>query len=507
MRDTAKYKPAIGKNIIENLTLGMYDDPRFVYREYVQNAADQIDIAFRQGQFESKNDAFIYINIDKENSRVVIEDNATGIESQKVLPLLGNIAQSNKNRYADKGFRGIGRLGGLGYCNKLTFETSFEGETTKSTMVWDAKLLKKIINDNSIQIEAAELISIITDYIFEEEKKDTHYFRVIMEGVTNEKLLNCEFVRDYLSMVAPLPFASHFTHRTKIYEEARKKNIRLDEYNIQLNQEQLFKGYKNSIYRGSKVEEGDTIVDVNFFEEVFNDTLLYWGWYGISPNMHQIPDENIERGIRLRKSNIQIGLETRLDIYHKEKLGNRYFIGEIYAVNKELIPNARRDFFIENDECIELVNKVQDFFHTKLYTLYYDFSKKNEYVKNIQILESLNEKLDDKSLDKEEKAKLSTEVKNVEKKVAKTKKTLVKLKNKYKGQILGEIIEEIDIDCEEKDQEPKDEKQPDSSSNKQPKKLSAKEEAVLNKVYEIIRQTLIRQTAEELILKIEGEIR
>jgi molecular chaperone HtpG len=63
--------------------------------------------------------------------------------------------------------------------------------------------------------------------------------------------------------------------------------------------------------------------------------------------MHQIPDENKERGIRLRKSNIQIGLENRLDEFHKEDLGNRYFIGEVYAINKELIPNARRDFFID----------------------------------------------------------------------------------------------------------------------------------------------------------------
>ena len=30
----------IGKNILENLTTGMYPDSRFIYREYIQNAAD-----------------------------------------------------------------------------------------------------------------------------------------------------------------------------------------------------------------------------------------------------------------------------------------------------------------------------------------------------------------------------------------------------------------------------------------------------------------------------------
>ena len=37
------FKTIIGKDVIESLTIGMYDDSRFIYREYIQNAADQID--------------------------------------------------------------------------------------------------------------------------------------------------------------------------------------------------------------------------------------------------------------------------------------------------------------------------------------------------------------------------------------------------------------------------------------------------------------------------------
>ena len=35
--------PVIGKYVLENLTVGMYDDPSCVFREYVQNSADAID--------------------------------------------------------------------------------------------------------------------------------------------------------------------------------------------------------------------------------------------------------------------------------------------------------------------------------------------------------------------------------------------------------------------------------------------------------------------------------
>ena len=36
--------PDIGKHILSILTIGMYQDPRMIYREYIQNSADQIDM-------------------------------------------------------------------------------------------------------------------------------------------------------------------------------------------------------------------------------------------------------------------------------------------------------------------------------------------------------------------------------------------------------------------------------------------------------------------------------
>ena len=53
----------IGKNILENLTTGMYTDSKFIYREYVQNAADAIDEAIKRGVVNN-DEAKILINID-----------------------------------------------------------------------------------------------------------------------------------------------------------------------------------------------------------------------------------------------------------------------------------------------------------------------------------------------------------------------------------------------------------------------------------------------------------
>ena len=49
-------------------------------------------------------------------------------------------------------------MGGLAYCDQLRFTTSFHGEDVKSIMVWDAKDLKKIINDRTKKESASQVI-------------------------------------------------------------------------------------------------------------------------------------------------------------------------------------------------------------------------------------------------------------------------------------------------------------------------------------------------------------
>ena len=186
--------PRIGKDVIESLTLGMYEDCRFIYREYIQNSADQVDKAVAEGLINAGEDE-IHITINPKERCIVIEDNATGISSDKVIPILRNIAHSTKKRGEDKGFRGIGRLGGLGYCSKLIFETTFAGEEVKSIMTWDADLLKQIINDRDNSEEAVDVLARVTDTIHKKEAADKHYFKVILENVTSDELLNVERVK------------------------------------------------------------------------------------------------------------------------------------------------------------------------------------------------------------------------------------------------------------------------------------------------------------------------
>lgn len=369
----------IGKDVIESLTLGMYEDSRFIYREYIQNSADQIDKAFEHDLLNKLRNGKIEIDINSSTKTVTIFDNATGIESSEVQPILKNVAQSTKDRTKNKGFRGIGRLGGLAYCDKLIFETSFHGEPIKSTLIWDSQKLKTIINNRSTKEEATAVIDSVTEFYTEKENEDTHFFRVTLENVSNKALLDQQDIYQYLTMVAPVPFGKGFFYKDKILEKAKELSYEIDEYQIFVNKNQVFKAYTTSIYEGDNGNKKkiDEVYDIETYEiRTSKDLLLAWGWYSISGLIKQMPTINIARSLRLRKGNIQIGSEETLDKLFKDTRWSKYYFGEVYAVSPDLIPNARRDYFLENYDLKE--------FERHLRVKFIELQKLNYFSSNIR---------------------------------------------------------------------------------------------------------------------------
>ncbi len=343
------FKPKIGKTVLETLTSGMYDDARFIFREYIQNAADQIDEAVELEILKDKNEGKIEIIIDAEKRTIIISDNATGVPQKDVVRLLSDVANSQKDTTKRKGFRGIGRLGGLGYCDKLIFETSYNGENVKSKMILDARLLKRIIENRKDNSDATAVMSVITvEDPPKKEEANKHYFNVILENVHNDNLLNLDFVTEYLSMVAPVPFASSFTFTEEIKLYLKSRNLFLDEYNVQINGNTLYKRYKNTFIddKGSV----SNLIGVDFVD-IRNDEqeLIATCWYGYREHSNIVLDEfNFERGLRIRTKNIAIGNEFTCSRFFDQERTNLRFIGEIHTLNEGFIPNARRDYFTEN---------------------------------------------------------------------------------------------------------------------------------------------------------------
>ena len=518
--------PVIGKDVIESLTLGMYEDSKFIFREYVQNAADAIDKAISLNLIEKK-DAAIHLVIDPTRQLVSIEDNGTGIRQSEVGSILRNIAQSTKQRGVDKGFRGIGRLGGLAYCDKLIFETSFKGENTKSILVWNARKLKDLINNRAEKEEATQVIELVTEAVNQPESSDAHYFKVTLEGVSSPELLDRQEIRHYLELVAPLPFhASRFAYKAKIYEELEKEGLCLDEYTIYLGNgkeagEQLFKSYK-TIVHGADNQEPEDIMDIVFVKEKDKlGQLLFWGWYGIRARMsEQIKPVNRERGIRLRQSNIQIGLDNALQkLYGKDhdQRFHYYFVGEIHAFNKDLIPNSRRDYFVENALCYEMEHTLKGEFY-KLKRLCYKTSEVNSSMRAIQNFEKANEEFEQKQqkgefLNKEEQQRAwydleSRKQKATEaaKKIEKTREEVAQGKSSaHLSRIMDRMASPEEVNKVAEADMPALAAKPAFVTD-QLIDLPPEQRALLSQVFGVIHRVLDRNTADNLVQKIMEEL-
>lgn len=521
--------PQIGKDVIESLTLGMYEDCRFIYREYVQNAADAVDKAVKLTILD-KGSEEIHIKIDAENRHISILDNATGIPYENVVSILRNIAHSTKKRGEDKGFRGIGRLGGLGYCSKLKFETSYFGEDKKSIMTWDAELLKYIINDRDNNEEAVEVLSRVTKTSFEKEDIDAHYFRVIMEDVTSDDLLDVESVTDYLSMVAPVDISSQFIYRSKINNFKKENGLCVDTYNIYINGDQIYKPYTSVIYEdnhGGK-KKVDDILDVDFLlSRDDNGDIIYWGWYTISCLKGQMKPKNIARGIRLRKENIQIGDEEICKKFFSKTEDQRfsfYYFGEIHALSKGLIPNSRRDYFGESKECVDFERRIKKDF-LKLKELCYDAQRFRSSTTTIQKAQELKEKIEEKErsgyTSQKERDDLQRQFEEQQKKVEQAEKQLGNVTKKIEtsDSPLKSVIEKLKPESKQNDTTGIQGQDNVKSDVEPPKKVkyrtdkpiysnyNKKEKKLIGRIYTAIGNAIANELLREaLISNIEEEI-
>ena len=375
-----------GPNILENLTTGMYRDSKVIYREYIQNACDQIDIAVRDGLLGA-NEGEIAIWIDLSNRSISIADNATGVPASEFQRVFGSIADSDKMIGAHKGFRGIGRLCGLAYCRELIFRCSARGEDVESIMICDARKMRQLIMDHNAKkthYTAEQVLQAVNRFERRKANVDSHFFIVELNDVNEEntELLDFQQVKDYLSFVAPVPYQNTFIYRDEIYSHAKEIGETIDEYYITINGEPVVKKY-TTVLKDANGQKYDDIFGVHFKDFYHNGQLMAWMWIGVSTFKKAIPKNNIMRGLRLRKENIQIGGEDALQRFFKEERGNNYFIGEVFAIHKELIPNSQRDYFNENASRLMFEQCLNAYFTEELHKAYYQGSMINSAYRKI----------------------------------------------------------------------------------------------------------------------------
>lgn len=523
----------IGKNTIENLTTAMYEDLRIIYREYIQNSADSIDHAIECGLITA-DEAIINIEIDKKRKYVCVSDNGTGIKAIDFERIMGSIADSTKDRNEDKGFRGIGRLGGISSCEKLVFSCSADGESVESVCEWDAKLVRDILVDQTRNPSAEQLVDMATIYSQNKCESDEHYFKVELINVEDSsyEILDEKLVKDYLRAVAPVPYEVGFMYTSQIHDFALENGFRIDEYIVYVNGESLFKRYTTKLYElhNNSKNSYDELIDVKF--EIFRDEdgcPLAWMWYGVSKFEKQIPSINFMRGIRLRKANIQIGNEATFTShqYYKEPRSGLYFVGEVFAVHPGLIPNARRDYFNLNSTCRKFEETLRPLFYDHFYRIYH---YANDYKKALQkqndavnARTDFNQKITSGGfINTDDKKEAEKKVLALEEAATKAAKT-VEIRDSKEGadDVLSKVYGRLKKDYEVEKKENTGNKLPSSDASNEdskksgkdiflPQKLSKyskKEQKLIGRIYTILRAILPHDTAAIVIQKIQEELK
>jgi hypothetical protein len=340
----------VGKDILELLSSSMYVNPLSIFREYVQNATDAIDDAVASGLLSSTDGGLIEINLDHIDRRVVIRDNGKALANRDFPARMLSFGASEKRGTDARGFRGVGRLSGLGYVQQLVFRSRAKGDTKVLEARWDGRAVKRMLastsNDTDLQAIVHEAVAFKQ---LDPGDFPAHFFEVELvkpRRIANDRLLNEFEIEAYIGQVCPCPFSPGFSFGNEIKALLAPHARAGKSYNIHIN------GAETPVYRPyrDEVVYSDTkrsaLRRLKSFEVGNIDGgIAAVGWL-IDHDYHgMIPTAQGVRGLRARVGNIQIGNDRLfLDIFPEDRFCS-WAIGEVHVLDARVVPNGRRDEF------------------------------------------------------------------------------------------------------------------------------------------------------------------
>lgn len=378
MTDQKLELPYVGSYVLESLTTGMYGASENALREYIQNAFDSVRTATQLKMIDAAAGRIEVQIVGKDH--ISVKDNGAGIAASAVWTTLTSIGASKKDRQKQAGFRGIGRLAGIAFCDKLTFRTKAAEEAIESMVSFDCKKLRKGMNDGTSKLVDL-LAASVTLTTAESSEISLHYMEVSLKGLSEapEVFTDLELLRSYLAEISPVEFSPAWGRANNILSNAKAKKWTIETANLFVGtlpstMRQVFKTYQESYpLSGGKSQD---ITDIHYFSGAESQ---WWAWVGYPNLTGIIPDKRV-RGIRVRVKNIQIDGTTIFDelftaVEKSFARFNAYYVGEVHIAPSLLVPNARRDGFEDNATWRRVKHEIQHVMCQELARRAYDLSK------------------------------------------------------------------------------------------------------------------------------------
>ena len=352
----------VGKDILELVSSSMYVDPMTVYREYIQNAADAIDEARGAGLLTEDEPGVVDISFDVISRTVRIRDNGAGVAWDRFARTLTGLGGSAKRGTKARGFRGVGRLAGLGYSQELVFRSRVEGESEVSELRWDCRGLKALLRSNDFSGSVAELISQVAKIArVTSEDMPTRFFEVEMRGIIrlrSDRLVTPAAVSQYLSQVAPVPFSPEFSFGPEI-AAAMRTVMRPSDLHIHIagSVTPLYRPHRDHFDAGHGRMLAYEGVDIRQVPDMEGGPAAI-AWVLHHPYEGAIPVANLVKGLRLRAGDVQVGDGTSLEELFAEQRFNSWSVGEVHVLDRRIVPNGRRDDFEQNAHLGNLMTQL-----------------------------------------------------------------------------------------------------------------------------------------------------
>ena len=409
-----KSKVIIGQDVIELVGNAMYLDPLVIFREYIQNSVDAIDAAVNSKLLRSIGEGYVNIDVDPTNRTITIRDNGIGIPDDQFTDLMLAIGGSNKRYTTARGFRGVGRLAGLGFCQELIFRTRAVGGKV-SQLKWDIRKMKTALAETGPKGDITDLIRLATESeTLDSSQFPDHFFEVELRNplrLGKDILLNKEKVRSYVGQVSPVPYSPTFKYADQI-REFLVPAIDFGEYPIFLNDEygQVFKPYDNEI-KFSETKSG-RLQEIEFFDlGSLDGEGGAVGWVAHHDYLGAIPARTGVGGLRAKVGNLQIGERRVFAESFPEERFNSWVVGEVHIFDKRLVPNGRRDGFEHGNHWANLKSQLLPLGHEVARRCRMESSVRNQ-AKKVELAllhaETIADMLDQNAISKSvSKAKIS----------------------------------------------------------------------------------------------------
>jgi len=353
---------SIGHDILGLISSAMYVEPLTIYRELIQNAADAVDDAVERGLLR-RAEGVVHLKIDPMHRQVVVRDNGSGVPNATFAETMCAIGASPKRGEKARGFRGIGRLVGLGYAQELVFRSRSARSERVMEATWDCRLLKQLLRDR-VRAPLAEVVAAVVGIVERSAtaEEPDHFFEVELRKVArlaSDGLLDAAMVTRYLSEVAPVPFSPDFDFGEEIAErlESFAAFPTIKAY-VNGSAEYIARPYHNeyplSASKAAAVD-GFRFLEVPAHD---GDRVAAVAWIGTHQYLGAFPRRLGVRGLRARVGNLQIGDDRVFAAAFPEERFSDWCIGEVYILDERIVPNGRRDDFEPNLHFANLVNHI-----------------------------------------------------------------------------------------------------------------------------------------------------